>query len=77
MNKARREAIEKVAEQLSDLKDAIEALRDEEQDYFDNMPESFQGGEKGEAAESAISELDDAASSVEAAFDSLMNAIQN
>lgn len=33
-------------------------LRDEEQDYFDNMPESLQAGEKGEKAEAAINAME-------------------
>ena len=32
-------------------------MRDEEQDAFDNMPESFQNGERGEAMTEAIDKL--------------------
>jgi hypothetical protein len=28
----------------------LETIRGEEHEYYDNMPESLQGGEKGEAA---------------------------
>lgn len=81
MNNDRRKAIQDIIESLhkdtasqSELvthlttqKDGIESLRDEEQDYFDNMPEGFQQGARGDAAqeaieafETALSELDDA-----------------
>lgn len=58
MNKARRKEIDSVIEALEKAKEQLEVIRDDEQDYFDNMPESFQYAEKGEAAEEAISNLD-------------------
>ena len=58
MNKARRKEIDSVIEALEEAKEQLEVIRDDEQDYFDNMPESFQYAEKGEAAEEAISNLD-------------------
>jgi hypothetical protein len=51
--KTYKELIEGANATVSDL----ETARDDEQDYFDNMPESFQGGEKGEMAEQAIQAL--------------------
>ena len=49
----------------------IESLRDEEQDYFDNMPENFQNGEKGDTAQSAISAMDSAIADIDQAKDAL------
>lgn len=74
MNKARREAITKLADQLDAIRGEIEALRDEEQEYFNNMPESLQGGDKGQAAEQAVASLDDAINEIESALDSLNSA---
>lgn len=74
MNKQRRTALAALAAQLADAKEAIEALRDDEQEYFDNMPESLQGGEKGDMAQSAIEALDQACESIEAAIGSLEDA---
>ena len=48
MNKQRRQQPNELAEKIRALKDEVETLRDEEQDYYDNMPESFQNGEKGD-----------------------------
>lgn len=59
MNKQRRRALEQIVEQLRALSTEIETLRDEEQEYLDNMPESMQSGEKGEKAEGNVTCLDD------------------
>lgn len=69
MNKARRKDIDSVIEALEKAKEQLEVIRDDEQDYFDNMPESFQYAEKGEAAEEAISNLDYAIDQIDEAID--------
>ena len=56
---------------IEDLKAEAEAIRDEEQEYFDNMPESFQSGEKGQAVEEKLSAMDDAISELDTMIDSL------
>lgn len=71
MNKSRRAQLSKIADQLSELNDAIEVIREEEQEYYDNMPESFQGGEKGDAAQEAIGELENAISDLGNVVDAL------
>lgn len=65
MNNARRKQIETIKariaallSQAEDIKNDVEAIRDEEQDYRDNMPESFADGEKGEKADAAIEALE-------------------
>lgn len=72
MNKDRRKAIDAAKMLLDDIrsaidaaKEAIETIKDEEQDYFDNMPESFQQGDKGDTAQSAIDNLDNAMSELD------------
>lgn len=81
MNKERRKAIEsaladilKARDIIADAKSALETARDEERDYFDNMPESLQGGDKGERASAAADALDEVCSSLEdmeSAFDDI------
>ena len=71
MNKARRSAIARLRDQLDDIKGQIEELQSEEQDYYDNMPESFQQGEKGELAEAAADALQCAVDSVDEAIGNL------
>ena len=67
MNKQRRTSLAEISQRISDLTSEAETLRDalrdlceEEQDYFDNMPEGLQGGERGESSQEAINQLEDA-----------------
>lgn len=71
MNKQRRKEIEKVVSQLEDIQADIDALRDEEEEAYDNLPESLQDSERGEAMQEAIDQLEEASSSVGDAIDYL------
>jgi len=71
MNNQRRKEINAVLNELADLRSRIETIQSEEQDAYDNMPEGLQQSERGEKAEQACSELDDAIS----AFDDLEYAL--
>lgn len=75
MNKARRKAIENLSEQLEEIQSAIQELRDEEEEAYDNLPESLQEGEKGDAMQEAIEYLDNADSFIEDAKDALNDAV--
>lgn len=74
MNNARRTKIEKLHSRLRDIIDLINELVDEEREAFDNLPESLQEGERGEAMEEAIDCLESAACSAEEAIDYLIDA---
>lgn len=71
MNKQRRKMIAEVVEKIETLKGDLEMIRDEEQDAFDNMPESLQGSMRGEEMEEAIGYMDDAIEGLDTAIDSL------
>lgn len=71
MNKQRRKEISDILSALQDLHARLETVKDEEQEYYDNMPESFQNGEKGQAAEQTISNLEDAHSELESCINNL------
>ena len=77
MNEQRRKLIRKALDELASVRADLEAIRDDEQDAYDGMPESFQNGEKGEAAQEAISNLDDAINNIESAESEAENAIGN
>ena len=47
----------------------MEAIRDDEQEYRDNMPESFGEGEKGEKANAAIAALEQVIEDLESLID--------
>jgi uncharacterized coiled-coil DUF342 family protein len=71
MNATRRKAIAAAAAKLREIISQIETLRDEEQEYHDNMPESFQEGERGEKAQTAIDVLEFVINDTEGAADQL------
>lgn len=85
MNANRRKQIRLIADEMlaiqqraDDLMSQIEALRDEEQEYLDNMPEALQSSDRGEAAEAAVEALDsarDEAEGVSAACEMAMQAL--
>lgn len=70
MNNARRKSLIAAVELLNQAQSIIEECRDEEQEYYDNMPESFQNGERGEAALAAIDMMESALSEIEGAVSS-------
>lgn len=56
---------------LDDAHGEVEALRDEEQEAFDNMPEGLQQGERGELSQEAINNLETAAEKISEAKEAL------
>lgn len=72
MNKLRRKEIFEIQGLLKNAQalfeesmERLETVRDEEQEYLDNMPESLQDGEKGETAQENIDNLESALDSLE------------
>lgn len=76
MNNTCRKEIDKLTAQIEEIKEAIEALRDEEQEAFDNMPESLQDGERGERMQSAVEALEYAADDLQECLDHLSEATE-
>lgn len=71
MNKARRKSLDEIYDQLAELACRLEELRDEEQFYYDNMPEGIQASLKGETAEEAVSSMEEALEAIENARESI------
>lgn len=61
MNAQRRKKLQGIEAQLNAIVTEIENIKDEEQEAFDNLSESLQGGEKGQAMEANVEHLDEAA----------------
>ena len=57
MNKERRKKISEIIEKLEDIVVELEELASEERDAYDNLPESIQYSERGEAMDAAADEL--------------------
>ena len=69
MNKARRKELSKVVSELNVIKDkdalydcinTLESIRDDEQDYYDNIPENLQYSQRAEDSEAAIENMEEA-----------------
>lgn len=71
MNKDRRKRLEEITEQLQELHNELDELCCEEQEAFDNMPESIQNSERGECAQTKIDTIGDAMTDLESAIDNL------
>jgi len=65
MNKTRRNQLKEAIKLLEHAMSVISAMADEEQEAFDNMPESLQDGERGEQMQDYISSLEDMSFSIE------------
>lgn len=53
----------------------LEAIIDEEQEYYDNMPESIQQGERGTTSEDALTALREASDTLDTADNYFYDAI--
>jgi flagellar biosynthesis chaperone FliJ len=74
MNAQRRKQIQSLIDTIDDAKSQLETLRDDEQEYYDNMPEGLQAGEKGDKAQECATALDDAVNDMESAISNLATA---
>lgn len=57
MNKARRAKLNRLLETLADAEQDLSAILEEEQNAFDNLPESLQLSEKGEDMQTGVDTL--------------------
>lgn len=76
MNNSRRKEIKSMKGQLEFIKKIIERIRNEEEDYYDNIPENLQDSERANKSEEAIESLDEAIESLENTIDELENAME-
>ena len=74
MNKQRRKDIDAIIERLESIREEIITVRDEEQDYLDNIPKNLQNSERYEIADNAVRELDDAEASLDDIIEHLTSA---
>lgn len=75
MNKTRRKELEKLYEQLNDIVCTLCDLKDEEEDAYNNMPESLQYSERGEVMQENVDkmqEIIDALEEQQSAIDDLI-----
>lgn len=71
MNKTRRKQIVAICTKLQAIKDEIESVLSEEQEAFENIPESLQETDTGQKSQEAIDSLECAQSDLESMIDAL------
>lgn len=72
MNKARRKWLGEIIDKLEEQKMELDSLIEEEQEAYDNMPESLQDGERGQAMSDIISDLETERDSIEDVMQNLL-----
>lgn len=80
MNNLRRKELKHLADKMSEMNDIqdksnlqkyysrLENIKNDEEEYFNNMPENLQGGQRGMDSESAIERMEEAISLIEDAL---------
>lgn len=71
MNNKRRQQLSQLIERMETLKDELESIASDEQDYFDTIPENLQGSTNGMNSEEAIDKMADAIVCVEEAIEAI------
>lgn len=72
MNKQRRQKIRDVKKEIENCKENLQKILDEEQDYFDNIPENLQGSMRGSDSEDAIDTMENCIEDLENIINELM-----
>ena len=71
MNNIRRKQIASIKEDISIIMDRLREVLDDEQCYYDNIPENLTCSERAEASEEAIGVMEEIVDNLEEAVDSL------
>lgn len=74
MNKQRRKDIDTLIQGLEEIREQIQFVLEEEQEYLDNIPENLKNSERYETAETAVQELNEADDSIDDIIEHLENA---
>lgn len=75
MNRVRRNALEKLMLKIEEVVSELETLKDEEDEYRDNMPENLQYGERYEVSAAASEAMEYAMDNLTEAMDSINEAM--
>jgi uncharacterized FlaG/YvyC family protein len=76
MNNARRKQIASIKTEIEEKLSLLQELQEEEQDYFDNMPENLQYSERGEKAEQAADDLQNIIDEIQSQLEELETVIE-
>ena len=73
MNKHRRTVISELLEQLTEISENLEMIKDEEEEALENYPENLRYSERGEAMQEAFDNLEEACGAISEAIDLLQS----
>lgn len=59
MNNARRKSVAEALELIEKARNILEEVKDEEQEAYDNLPESLQYGERGERMQENVDTIEE------------------
>lgn len=76
MNKERRKMLQDIIDKLDEQRLEIESVQEEEQEAYDNLPESIQYSERGETMSENIDELESAVSDLEDIISTLQEIVE-
>jgi chaperonin cofactor prefoldin len=76
MNNQRRKEIKKIIDRLDIIKNEIEQICNDEEDYHDNIPENLQDSDRAMSSEEAIDNLNEVLENIENAIDNLESAME-
>lgn len=76
MNNTRRKSLWELIEKTEGIKQEIEEIKTEEEEYYNNMPSSVQDGEKGDRAQTVIEYLDEAMTAAGDVIENLTSAAE-
>jgi len=75
MNKQRRKELDTIYRKIEDIMQDLETVCGDEQDAYDNLPESFQESDRGETMYNAIDNMESALSSLGEAMDYILEVV--
>jgi hypothetical protein len=75
MNKNRRLDLDSIIVDIYRIKERLCEIGSDEQEYYDNMPESIQSSDKGDAVQAACDAIDGAIDSIDEVIEYIMEAM--
>lgn len=76
MNKERRKSLREIQSKLDRLGQDLEALKEEEEEYRDNMPENLQESERYQRADEVCDLLMEALENMDSAYQQIEEAVE-
>ena len=76
MNNQRRKEIKKIIDRLDIIKNEVEQICNDEEDYHDNIPENLQDSDRAMSSEEVIDNLNEVLENIENAIDNLESAME-